>query len=153
MRPAESLSICATEQRRRQLVVSVDPGRAVDVGVVTNDARRLVEFYTHVLGLEVLDESSVLGGTMYKLQCGAGLLKVLQPNKPTEASAPPGGIHRATGYRYWTVWVDDLHEIASTCGAAGIPLVVPPTEFDPGLFIAIVADPDGNWVELAMRTE
>jgi catechol 2,3-dioxygenase-like lactoylglutathione lyase family enzyme len=35
----------------------------------------------------------------------------------------------------------------AACEAAGRKVVVPITELRPGITIAIVEDPDGNWVE------
>jgi catechol 2,3-dioxygenase-like lactoylglutathione lyase family enzyme len=34
------------------------------------------------------------------------------------------------------------------CEAAGYKIAVPTTELRPGITIAIIEDPDGNWVEL-----
>ena len=55
---------------------------------------------------------------------------------------------QATGYRYWTISVSNLSELVQQCEAAGVTVAVPITELRPGITIAIVEDPDGNWVEL-----
>ncbi len=55
--------------------------------------------------------------------------------------------HGCTGYRYWTITVSNLAELVSACEEAGRTVVVPVTELRPGITIAIVEDPDGNWVE------
>jgi catechol 2,3-dioxygenase-like lactoylglutathione lyase family enzyme len=66
--------------------------------------------------------------------------------------AAPGGIQGAVGYRYWTMSVSNLSEMVQTCSNAGVPLVVPETEIRPGVRIAIVTDPDGNWVEFLTKS-
>ncbi|MDX1385542.1 MAG: VOC family protein, partial [Thermoanaerobaculia bacterium] len=64
------------------------------------------------------------------------------------ADAPPGGIAGAHGYRYWTISVSNLDELAAACEAAGYKLAITPREIRPGIKIAMIEDPDGNWVEL-----
>jgi predicted enzyme related to lactoylglutathione lyase len=63
-------------------------------------------------------------------------------------NAAPGGIRGATGYRYWTLHVMNLAGAMDKLEAAGVKIVVPSKTIRPGVKIAIVADPDGNWVEL-----
>jgi predicted enzyme related to lactoylglutathione lyase len=43
--------------------------------------------------------------------------------------------------------ISNLTEMVKACVDAGIKVVVPEKEFRPGVHIAIVTDPDGNWVE------
>jgi catechol 2,3-dioxygenase-like lactoylglutathione lyase family enzyme len=120
---------------------------SIDIGIVTNDAEAAVGFYRDVLGFVDQGETPMPGGSMHKLLCGASVIKIVQPRKPTSASAPPGGIHGATGYRYWSIHITDIAAMVDKCEAAGRPVAVPVTELRPGVSIAIVEDPDGNWVE------
>ena len=53
----------------------------------------------------------------------------------------------ATGMRYFTIAVDDIAAAVADCEAAGTPIVWPLREIRPGVTIAMVEDPDGNWVE------
>jgi glyoxylase I family protein len=120
---------------------------SIDLGIVTNDAAAAVGFYRDVLGFEDLGEMPMPGGTMHRLMCGTSAIKIVSPRKPPPAAAPPGGIQGATGYRYWTISVNNLEEVVADCEAAGRNMVVPITDLRPGIRIAIVEDPDGNWVE------
>ena len=79
--------------------------------------------------------------------CGTSLIKIVEHAKPRNAGAPPGGIAGATGYRYWTISVENLEEITGQCEAAGHKVAVPITQIRPGVRISMVEDPDGNWVE------
>ncbi len=79
--------------------------------------------------------------------CGTSLIKLVHHPKELPAAAP-GGINRALGYRYWTISVDNIQEVVDACNAAGFKIAVPVTEFRPGVTIAMIEDPDGNWVEL-----
>ena len=87
------------------------------------------------------------GGTMHRLQCGGSTIKLVSPRNAPPAEAPPGGIQGGTGYRYWTISVSNIADVVAECEAAGRPVAVPVTELRPGITIAIVEDPDGNWVE------
>jgi glyoxylase I family protein len=120
---------------------------SVDLGIVTRNRAEMVGFYRDVLGFEDLGESQSIVGTMHRLVCGTSAIKLVTPPEPPTADAAPGGIVGATGYRYWTISVPDLVEVLDACEAAGRPVVLPPTVARPGVTVAMVEDPDGNWVE------
>lgn len=122
---------------------------AIDLGIITRDAGPMLAFYKDLLGLDleaVLPMPS--GGTMHRLKVGASVLKIVQLDKAPPADALPGGIPAATGMRYFTIYVDNLTQAVSACEQAGYRIPVPPKIIRPGVTIAMVADPDGNWVEL-----
>ena len=120
---------------------------SIDLGIVTSDPAASIAFYRDVLGFEDLGEFPMPGGTMQRLVCGTSTIKIVSLRKPPTERAAPGGIGGATGYRYWTITVSNLPEIVAACEAAGSKVAVPITELRPGVTIAIVEDPDGNWVE------
>ena len=121
---------------------------AIDLGIVTSNGEAMLAFYRDVLGLKVQGQMAMPGGsgTMHRLLCGDSLIKlVVMPSLP--AAAVPGGIGGGAGYRYWTITVSNLSEMVKTCADAGVPVVWTEREIRPGVRIAMVADPDGNWVE------
>ncbi len=121
---------------------------AVDLGIITTSPEPMLAFYRDLLGFRFEGSLDMPGGTtMHRLWCGESLIKILQHEKPPKAEAPPGGINGATGYRYFTISVNNLEEITLACEAAGHKIRVPVTEIRPGVKISIVEDPDGNWVE------
>jgi len=120
---------------------------SIDLGIVVKDAAASLAFYRDVLGFEDLGESPMPGGTMHRLGCGTSQIKLVSPKREPAATAPPGGIGGATGYRYWTISVSNLADVVAACEGANVPIAVPITELRPGITIAIVEDPDGNWVE------
>lgn len=120
---------------------------SIDLGIVTTDPDKALAFYRDVLGFEDAGESPMPGGTMRRLLCGTSTIKLVTLKNAPPAAAPPGGIGGATGYRYWTISVSNLAELVEQCETAGVKVVVPITELRPGITIAIVEDPDGNWVE------
>ena len=121
---------------------------SIDIGIVVRDADAALAFYRDTLGFEDTGTMPMLGGgTMYRLLCGSTLVKIVAPDKELPATAPPGGITGAYGYRYWTISVSNLDDVADRCASAGYKVPVKPREIRPGVRIAMVEDPDGNWVE------
>ena len=122
---------------------------SIDLGIVVRDADAALGFYRDTLGFEEAGVTPMPGGggTMYRLMCGTSMIKLVHHETVPEAAAPPGGIAGATGYRYWTISVSNLADVVAACEGANVPIAVPITELRPGITIAIVEDPDGNWVE------
>lgn len=121
----------------------------IDIGVVTDNAEAMNTFYGEALGLEHVGEFKLGGGmVMQRYQCGSSVVKVVALPGEAPARPAPGGIGGGTGFRYFTITVGDLPGALAACEAAGAPIPVPATEIRPGVTIAMVEDPDGNWVEL-----
>src|SRR5881397_1213409 len=119
---------------------------SVDLGIVVTDADKALTFYRDTLGLEPVGEMPLPGGgNMHRLACGTSVIKLVVPGRTPKATAPPGGINGATGYRYWTISISNLEEVVAACQEAGYTVPVPITEIRPGVRIAMVEDPDGNW--------
>jgi glyoxylase I family protein len=128
---------------------------SIDLGIVVRDPERSLAFYRDTLGLELVDERPlpIGGGTMYRLCCGTSLIKLVHLTRDPPAPAPPGGIAGGFGYRYWTISVSNIDAVTAACERAGHRIVIPVHEIRLGTSIAIVEDPDGNWVEfLHVRT-
>ncbi len=120
----------------------------IDLGIVTNDGEAALKFYRDTLGFEHEgDMPFPMGGTMHRLWCGGSLIKVVVPDPACETEAVHGPITSATGYRYWTISVSNIEELTDACRAGGYNVPVEPREIRPGVTIAMVEDPDGNWVE------
>jgi catechol 2,3-dioxygenase-like lactoylglutathione lyase family enzyme len=120
---------------------------SIDLGIVVSDGEKALAFYRDTLGFEHVGDMPMGGGsTMHRLMCGTSLIKVISGSNPP-AKAAPGGIQGGFGYRYWTVSVSNINEVVAACEAGGYKVAVGVREFRPGVTIAIVEDPDGNWVE------
>ena len=121
--------------------------QGIDLGIITTNGPAMLGFYRDVLGLQFKGEMAMPnGGVMNRLLCGDSLIKlVVLPAVP--ATAAPGGIQGGAGYRYWTITVTNLTEMVKACADAGITVVWTEREIRPGVRIAMVSDPDGNWVE------
>ncbi len=123
--------------------------RAIDLGIITNNLEKMLVFYRDNLALEVEGVIDMPGGgVMHRLKAGDSIVKIIETDPKPEVDAPPGGIRGATGYRYWTIHVEDLTGVIDHLQAEGVEVMVPVKTIRDGVTIAIVADPDGNWVEL-----
>ena len=121
---------------------------SIDLGIVLRNADAALAFYRDALGFEHIGSGPMPGGSvMHRLMCGTSMIKLVAFDPVPEAANPPGGLNKATGYRYWTISVSNLTEMVAACTALGVKVKVPVTEIRPGVTIAMVEDPDGNWVE------
>ena len=125
---------------------------SIDLGLVTNNLEASVAFYRDVVGLKHVGELNPMPGTVVQqLMCGSSMIKIIYNETAPAENAPAGGPQDATGYRYWTMFVSNLQEVFDRCVEADAKVAIPVTEFSPGMVIAIVEDPDGNWVEFVQQ--
>jgi catechol 2,3-dioxygenase-like lactoylglutathione lyase family enzyme len=122
---------------------------SIDLGIVVRDLDAALAFYRDTLGLPFIADMPMPGGggTMTRIACGTTVLKLVHFDKEPASASARGGIAGANGYRYFTITVSNLGEIVDACNAAGCKVPVSAREIRPGVQIAIVEDPDGNWVE------
>ena len=121
--------------------------QAIDLGIVTINGAAMLAFYRDVLGFKYLREMPMpAGGVMHQMLCGDSLIKLVVLDK-LPARAVPGGIQGGSGYRYWTITVSNLGELLQACTDQGHKVVMNERELRPGVKMAMVEDPDGNWVE------
>lgn len=121
---------------------------AIDLGIITKNAAPMLRFYQDLLGFTFHSKGERPGFTTHRLMCGTSMIKIVQHDDPPSAIAAPGGLQGATGYRYWTMTIDNLDEVLADCDRGGYKIAVPAVEIQSGVKIAMVEDPDGNWVEL-----
>ena len=123
---------------------------SIDLGIVITESGRSLAFYRDLLGFEHEGDIPMPiggGGTMHRLRCGSTLIKLVKLDDVPEARPARGGIAGATGYRYFTMIVENLAEITHAVKDAGYKVRIDTTEIRPGVSISMVEDPDGNWVE------
>jgi glyoxylase I family protein len=120
----------------------------IDLGVLVRDAEACVRFYTEDLGLPKVGEVPFPGNrTMHRIQIGDSVLKLMQYG---DQALPAGPYEREaqSGLRYFTISVRDLPGVVKGLEAKGHSFTIPLREIRPGVWIAMLQDPDGNSVEL-----
>ena len=123
---------------------------SIDLGIVITDSGASLAFYRDLLGFEHVADIPMpagMNGTMHRLNCGTTLVKLVKLDEVPEARPAKGGIVGATGYRYFTMIVDNLAEITQAVKDAGHKVRMENVKVRPGVTISMVEDPDDNWVE------
>jgi catechol 2,3-dioxygenase-like lactoylglutathione lyase family enzyme len=108
------------------------------------DGVKTLEFYGQVLGFG--DIGAVGGVSRY--QVGPSQLKFTRAG--ANAKFTRGGINDAAGVRLWTMWFAD--EAMLTKRFADHGLAAPGFKVIDGVRSALVADPDGEWVQLVIAS-
>jgi catechol 2,3-dioxygenase-like lactoylglutathione lyase family enzyme len=129
-------------------IADIDPQRKRRIGMITGlagasiwseDLNNLLPFYRDVLGLKVTMESPryvILGGD--------------ESNRPTLALASHSEVHgrNPDPARHMVALLsDDIHADFQRLKAAGVEFVQEPN-FEDGLTLATLKDPEGNLVQL-----
>ena len=127
----------------------------IEVGITVKDLDAATGFYRDIIGLEHLRDHRVPGGVIRRFAHGDDMVVKLRldDEPPTRANPPMGFSGGATGMRYFTLRIGDVAAAVERCVAAGLPVRVPLTEHAPGVWYAIVEDPDGTWLEISQRSE
>lgn len=122
------------------------------VGLTVGDIDASHTFLTEVLGFTQGNVEAVpsLGTDKYEFSAGATTLKLWQIDG---LEAHTGPIQDHAGIRYLTAEVDDIDAVLSRARDAGQNIPLGPVEIAPGVQIAMVEDPDGNWFELVQRKQ
>lgn len=124
----------------------------IDLGIVVADIERALHFYRDLLGLHYEGSNPVPGGgEMHRLWAAESMIKIVAPDPPPEATNPPGGLRGGFGLRYFTISVDGIDELVSELERAEVPIVRGVTDMGNGVMIAVVEDPEGNYVEFLQR--
>ena len=123
-------------------------GEAVDIGIYVRDVAGCLRFYTETLGLPEAGEIAFPDGRVqHRVRAGRALLKLMEfPNGAPPAG--PRGRMSQSGIRYLTIPVRDLPAVVKELESKGVGFSVPLNEVRPGVWMAMVEDPDGNTIEL-----
>jgi predicted enzyme related to lactoylglutathione lyase len=109
----------------------------------SEDPKRLVEYYTRVLG-----EPSFSDGSFTGWQLGSGFVTIGPHSQVTGKNLQPGRI-------IWNIESNDVQADFDRMKAAGAIVVAEPYSFEgaPGSSIATFADPDDNYFQLMSPME
>ena len=127
--------------------------QSIDLGIVVKDQDAMAAFYGDVLGFVEQDPMKMNGMYIRPFACGTTVIKLVAMKNQPATEAAPGGLGGATGMRYFTMWVNNLAEVVAKAEAAQATIAVPITEARPGLSLAIIEDPDGNWLEFVQVSD
>jgi predicted enzyme related to lactoylglutathione lyase len=121
------------------------------VGIVSTTPERLLTFYGDCLGFEALRPITFPGsGTVHRFRAGGSILRIYQP-AGTLAPGPTEPFDAVAGVRYFTLVVDNVAAVLDACRAFGLAVADAPTRTGPDTFLAMIQDPEGNWIEVQSR--
>ena len=121
---------------------------ALEAGIVSADAARLVEFYRDGLGFTVERILEFPQGTVHRLVRDDARLKIHQPVGGAEDRRPAEPWFRFAGLCYAALHVDDAAAEVERAVTAGASALVPVTNHRPGAWFALITDPEGNVWEI-----
>jgi catechol 2,3-dioxygenase-like lactoylglutathione lyase family enzyme len=120
--------------------------QSFEVGIVSGD-RGLVDFLADVFQLDEAPARESRVGTLHRLQSPGAVIKVMVPKEPP-ADADRQPFLAVRGLRYLTMSVTDLDQVMQRCVAHGGTVVLEALQLEPGTRLAVIADPDGNTIEI-----
>jgi len=146
------------------------PSTTIDLGTVVSDLDASVRFYTEgagfreVPGFDVSAEIAAAAGltdgkplSIKVLVLGEGekatKLKLMQVGDTAPRRGDVEFIHSHTGFRYLTILVSDTDAILARMAKLGVkpvaksPVRLPESLAPGGMYLTVVRDPDGNFVE------
>lgn len=138
-----------------KMVVPLEPG------IVCIDIDRMLEFYTGVLGLELVSDAQTTpemskrsgaapyGYRIVRLQTPYGeRIKLVQPGKPPKQNRVPEWVHERQGFAYLTFVVADMKEVIGRLKEHGVKLLSDePVEVRKGVYVVYCLDPEANFIE------
>jgi len=144
--------------------------QTIDLGTVVSDVEKSVAWYKDVIGFQEADGFDIPAGFarqtglsnnlpfhVHVLTLGkdekATKLKLMQFKTAPGARVDQNYIHSTYGFRYLTIFVKDLNAAVERAAKHKVkPIAEGPTPLPEGfpqeLGLAILRDPDGNFVEL-----
>ena len=121
---------------------------SIDLGIVVSDITRALAFYRGYLGLPY-ERSMPMSKTttLHFLKAGTTAIKLWEVTEPPGAAGTTWPLEAQLGMRYITLTVSNLDDVLAEAPSE-VKVVLPATQLMPGVRIAMLADPDGNAVEL-----
>ena len=121
----------------------------LELGIIMRDVGAMMAFYGDALGLPLEGSFATPGiGIRHKFRVGANSIKLIELDRPIDAAPIDGLPWAANGLRYWTGHVLDLRAALDRIRTGSGAVLAEISEPKPGVWFAIVTDPDGNGIEL-----
>ena len=124
----------------------------LQIGLTVGDLERTKRFYGELLGLPEqppMKIGSANVDTRYAFTWGATTVKFWKI--PGELPVQTGSPNSFAGIRYFTAMVEDIDAAHAAVKSKDIPVMMAPIELGTVARLMFIADPDGNWIELAQR--
>ena len=114
------------------------------VGIKARDVEQAKEFYTKILGFQVLDQQKLFGKTYYFVGNETLTIEI----EPAEKNAEPPDWAKASGLYHLALNVDDIDKVAEELKRKGVEFIIEPFKIRPDRKMAYFDDPDGTRIQL-----
>ncbi|MCA9246715.1 MAG: VOC family protein [Planctomycetales bacterium] len=164
------IAVVLAAQLRAEEKASEFARQTIDLGVVVSDVEASAKFYTEAIGFAEVKSFGVsadfaedVGLTanqpleirVFKLgdESTATSLKLMQLPQTNPKPSDNSYIHSQLGFSYLTIHINDTNAAVARLKKAGVkPIAKGPVELPKGLpqgvYLTLVRDPDGNFIEL-----
>jgi predicted enzyme related to lactoylglutathione lyase len=122
----------------------------VEVALVS-DTSAIVDFITEVFEVQSEPPMDTAVGVLYRIELRGVTLKVMVPPE-LQSRGPVQSPYEGTGLRYLTLYVDALEPTVERALVRGAELIAGPLDTHPGVRLALMRDPFGNYMEVVHST-
>jgi len=113
-------------------------------GIKSADIKKSIDFYTRILGLEVLESLEVVGRTFYFVGNDRTRIEIEEANPGDEMMKVDTGY----GLYHLAFAVEDLDGFAARLKAEAVRFILDPIQLRADRKIAFIEDPDGVRIQL-----
>ncbi len=113
-------------------------------GIKSADLKKSIDFYTRILGLEVLEEVQVLQRTFYFVGNDRTRIEIEEANPGDEMML----VDKGFGLYHLAFAVDNLEELAAHLKREKVKFIMEPAQLRADRKIAFIEDPDGVRIQL-----
>ncbi len=113
-------------------------------GIKSADIKKSIDFYTRVLGLEILEQVDLVGRTFYFVGNDRTRIELEEANPGDEMMKVDTGF----GLYHLAFAVEDLAGLAEMLHREGVKFILEPIQLRPDRKIAFIEDPDGVRIQL-----
>ncbi|MBN2224445.1 MAG: VOC family protein [Deltaproteobacteria bacterium] len=113
-------------------------------GIKSADIKKSIDFYTRVLGLEVLEEVQVLERTFYFVGNDRTRIEIEEANPGDEMML----VDKGFGLYHLAFAVDDIEGLAARLKRESVKFIMEPMQLRADRKIAFIEDPDGVRIQL-----
>lgn len=113
-------------------------------GIKSADIKKSIDFYTRVMGLEILERVELVGRTFYFIGNDKTRIEIEESNPGDEMIL----VDKGFGLYHLAFAVDDLDGLAARLKREAVRFILDPIQLRADRKIAFIEDPDGVRIQL-----
>ena len=113
-------------------------------GIKSADINKSIDFYTRILGLEILEKIDLVGRSFYFIGNDRTRIEIEQANPGDEMIL----VDKGFGLYHLAFAVENIEELAVRLKCESVRFIMEPVQLRPDRKIAFIEDPDGVRIQL-----